>query len=96
MSNTKYCQCVCPVCGTENERIVITEAGIGAVEDHYFCPHCGYSEQMAYSPAFVFFEKRGSLKERWSKRRVRMKNWKKAWRCVYLQDNYRPDLGRKG
>lgn len=91
-----YYQSACPVCGTENQRTVYTEAGIGVVEEHYFCPCCGYSEEMAYSPSFVFFEKRGTWKERRSRRRVRLKNWKKAWRCVYLQDHYRPDLGQKG
>ena len=39
----------CPVCGKENKRIYYTE-DVGLVEDHYFCPNCGYFREMAYSP----------------------------------------------
>lgn len=40
----------CLVCGQENIRTYYTEDGVGLVEDYYYCSHCGYFYQMAYSP----------------------------------------------
>ena len=42
----------CPLCGTENKRTYYSE-DVGLVEDHYACTHCGYTEEMAYSPVYV-------------------------------------------
>lgn len=39
----------CPICGTENKREYYSEE-LGVVEDYYACSHCGYIEEMAYSP----------------------------------------------
>lgn len=42
----------CPVCGKENTRTYHTEC-VGLVEDYYYCPECGYFDQMAYSPRYT-------------------------------------------
>lgn len=38
----------CPVCGTLNERNYY-DMEFGICEDHYFCYHCSYFLDMAYS-----------------------------------------------
>lgn len=40
----------CHVCGQVNTRQHWSEAGIGTVEEYYFCEKCGYFSEMAYSP----------------------------------------------
>lgn len=44
-------QLKCPVCGTVNTRTYDT-IEVGLCEDHYFCKHCGYFYELAYSPAY--------------------------------------------
>ena len=40
----------CHICGQVNTRKHWSEAGIGTVEEYYFCEKCGYFSEMAYSP----------------------------------------------
>ena len=82
----------CPICGSSNKREVYTEEGIGVVEEHYFCPECGYAEEMCYSPGFSTIVK-GKGRTYWHRLRVRLKNRKKALR-IRLGDDFRPKMGK--
>lgn len=82
----------CPICGTSNKRDIYTEEGIGVVEEHYFCPECGYSDQMCYSPGFSTIVK-GKGRTYWRRLNIRLKNWKKTLR-VRLADDFCAKAGK--
>lgn len=82
----------CPICGTSNKRDVYTEEGIGVVEEHYFCPECGYADEMCYSPGFSTIVK-GKGRTYWRRLNIRLKNWKKTLR-VCLADDFCAKAGK--
>lgn len=47
---------VCPVCKSKKFKYVsYEEYGWGIVEQHGYCPRCGYVVQQAYSPIYEAF-----------------------------------------
>ena len=47
----------CPVCNSSKYRSnCYTEFGWGVVEEHSYCPRCGYCVEQSYSQALVGFE----------------------------------------
>ncbi len=66
---TRYPLKKCPVCGnTKGFKCDIYSEEMGMVENHTYCPRCGYVEEMAYSALVKGHEsdtKRGHKTTKW-------------------------------
>lgn len=82
----------CPVCFTKNERYIDYVCNIEC-ENHYYCDKCGFTEIMAYSPAYTTFCDK-DIKKFLKHKIVRIKNFKRSLR-VRRSPSFRFALGRR-